>query len=297
MRQRLSWDEKKVAEIEKKADPYTMNQDRQNPPVEKYQTGDPSAWAEDPNMATPWKTEGRNEVGLPAPAREAVVAVRKLEDKAFKCITIAQRMLPGADDSMLEEQATDLMFMPERAILATLQRQSGLAEKLAGKKDDDDDDEKEEKEAAKKVEKEEKEDKEAAKKEPEATPPAEKKPDAAPAAPVAPVEKKPEEVEAAKKAPEATPPAEKKPDTAPAPVAPVPEEKKEEKTAAPENPDDLELGKQSSDLLDQLFQDEPVEKTGAKKLSGIVKQASSAGTELKDLWELPPDISKTFPTR
>ena len=139
MRQRLSWDEKKVAEIEKQADPYTMNQQRQNPPVEKYQTGDPSAWAEDPNMATPWKTEGRNEVGLPAPAREAVVAARKLEDKAFKCITIAQRMLPGAGDAIVEEQATDLMFLPERAILATLQRQSTLAAKLAGKKDDDDD--------------------------------------------------------------------------------------------------------------------------------------------------------------
>lgn len=266
-----------------------MNQDRQNPPVEKYQTGDPSAWAEDPNLATPWKTEGRNEVGLPAPAREAVVAVRKLEDKAFKCITIAQRMLPGADDSMVEEQATDLMFMPERAILSTLQRQSGLAEKLAGKKDDDDD-EKEDKEAAKKVDKEEKEDKEAAKKAPEATPPAEKKPDAAPVAPVAPVEKKPEEVEAAKKAPEATPPVEEKPEEAPA-------EKKPEEPKEATNQEDFELGKQGSDLLDQLFQDEPVEKTGAKKLSGIVKQASSAGTELKDLWELPPDISKTFPTR
>ena len=43
MRQRLSWDEKKVAELTKKADPYTMNQERQNPPVEKYQTGNPDA--------------------------------------------------------------------------------------------------------------------------------------------------------------------------------------------------------------------------------------------------------------
>ena len=118
MRQRLSWDKEKTAEILKKADPYTMNQDHKNPPVEKYRTGDPSAWAEDPDMSTPWKNE-------------AVVQARKLEDKALKCITIAQRMLPGAESTVVEDQATDLMFLPEKSIMSTLQRQASLAEVIA----------------------------------------------------------------------------------------------------------------------------------------------------------------------
>lgn len=219
MRQRLSWDEQKVAEMAKKADPYDMNQDHKNNPVEKYHTGDPSTWAEDPNMKTPWKTEGRTETGHPAPssAREAVTAARKMEDKALKCITIAQRILPGASDTMIEDQATDLMYMPERCIMATLQRQASLAEALA--KTDE-------------------------------VPPVEDKKE----------EKKEEPVVEAKK-----------------------EEKKEE---------EIELQANDMDLLDSIFAaDEP--KTGAKKLSGIVKQASDSN-RLDSLWDAPPDVSKLF---
>ena len=237
MRQRLSWDEEKVAEIMKQADPYTMNQDRKNPPVEKYETGDPSAWAEDQNKNTPWKNEGRTETGHPAPAREAVVQARKLEDKALKCITIAQRMLPGALDEMVEDQATDLMFLPEKSIMATLQRQSDLATKIAGEMKDEDDD------AAEK--KEEVEEKEAAKKKDDE-----------------------EEVEA-KKAP-----------------------KKDEE----------EVMANDKDLLDILFDNAEVAaateaaapKTGAKKLSGLVKQASSSSDPLDNLWDTPPDVSSVF---
>jgi len=60
----------------------------------------------------------------------AVVQARILEEKALKCLTIARRMLPGADETVMEDQATDLMFLPDRSILATLQRQSDLAAKL-----------------------------------------------------------------------------------------------------------------------------------------------------------------------
>jgi uncharacterized cysteine cluster protein YcgN (CxxCxxCC family) len=60
----------------------------------------------------------------------AVVQARILEEKALKCLTIAQRMLPGADETMMEDQATDLMFLPDRCVLTTLQRQSDLAKKL-----------------------------------------------------------------------------------------------------------------------------------------------------------------------
>lgn len=291
MRQRLSWDKEKVAEIEKQADPYTMNQTRTNPPVEKYHTGDPDAWGETPNMNTPWKSEGRTETGHPAPAaaREAVVAARKLEDKAIKCLTIAQRMLPAADQAMLEEQATDLMYLPEKAILATLNRQASIAEKLAAG-------------CEKEPEEEEKEEKEAAKKEEETTPPA---------------EKKEEVVEAAAAKEETTPPVEKKEEKkaeqvgtiectvqpaggapAPMPVAPAPEgEEVEAKAKKEPEEEEIELNEKSAgDVLDQIFAQEMAKmtpKAGAKKLSGLVKAASEGDLSTK-LWDAPPDVSKAF---
>lgn len=258
MRQRLSW--------EKKADPYTMNQTRQNPPVEKYQTGDPDAWAETPHMDAPWKSEGRTETGHPAPAREAVVAMKKMEDKALKCITIAQRMLPGASDQQIEDQATELMHMPEKSVLATLDRQIAVAQKLAAEKKDEEYDEDEKKpeegvEAAKKDEKE----------EVPVVP-------AAPAAPAAPAPAAPVE--------------EKKAEVAPV-VPPVEEKKPEEK-----KPEEEET-KEAGDLLDQIFAEQmeevaPTPKTGAKKLSGLVKQASTGDDPLSNLWEGAPDVSKVF---
>jgi len=251
-RQRISWDMEKVAGMDKKADPYTMNQEHANNPVEKYKTGDPSTWAEDPDMKTPWKGEGRTEDGHPAPAREAVKAARKLEDKALKCITIAQRMLPGANDGLIEEQATDLMYLPENSVLATLQRQSRLAEVLA-KGDEEDEDAKKEEEvdraAAKCEDPEEKDEKKEV------------------------VEAKKEEV--------------------------IPEEKDEKevveaKKADPKVEEEIEMDKEASaDLIDLIFaQEEP--KTGVKKLSGIVKQASSSDDNLSGLWDAPPDVSKAF---
>jgi hypothetical protein len=260
-RQRLSWDKEKVAEIMKQADPYTMNQTRTNPPAEKYRTGDPSAWGEDQNKSTPWKNEGRTETGHPAPAREAVVQARKLEDKALKCITIAQRMLPGAETVTLEDQATDLMFLPEKAILATLQRQSDLATKIA--KEECPEEKKEEEVEAKKEPEEKKEEEviEASKKPVE--------------------EKKEEEIEAAKK-------------------APVEEKKEEEIEAAKKEPveeKEEEVEASSKDLLDILFDSAEIvadaPKTGAKKLSGLVKQASGSDP-LANLWDTPPDVSSVF---
>jgi hypothetical protein len=274
MRQRLSWNEEKVAAIMKQADPYTMNQERHNPPIEKYETGNPSAWAEDQNKATPWANEGRTETGHPAPAREAVVQARKLEDKALKCITIAQRMLPGAMDAMVEDQATDLMFLPEKSIMATLQRQSDLATKIAAEmKEDGDDDadaKKDDEKDASKCKKDEEEEATAKKKDDED-----------------------EEVEAKKKD----------------------DEELDEKDAAKGKKDDDEEveakkkmkdmeNKVSSDkdLLDILFDNAEVAaateaaapKTGAKKLSGLVKKQASTGDPLDNLWDTPPDVSSVF---
>jgi hypothetical protein len=285
MRQRISWDEKRVAAIEKKADPYTLNQTRMNPPADKYRTGDPSTWAEDVDMKNKWKNEGRTETGHPAPADEAsamapatpaapaapapeaqapeesaqqaVMAARKLEAKALNCITIAQRMLPGADDDMVEKQATELMYLPEKCVLSTLQRQVALATKLAGEEAE----EAAENETAEKQKAEDAEDKKAED---------EKKPEEE--------EKKPEEPVTAKKEKE-----EEKPVDPAAPVAP----------AAPAPEAEVNLSASDNDLLDALFADE-TPKTGAKKLSGIVKQASSGGMSLDNLWALPPDVSSTF---
>jgi hypothetical protein len=263
----------------KQADPYTMNQERHNPPAEKYHTGDPSAWAEDQNMAHPWESEGRTETGHPAPARQAVVQARQLEDKALKCITIAQRMLPGADDTIVEDQATDFMFMPERAIMATLQRQAELATKIA---EDCDEDDKKKKDA-----------------------PAEEKPVDAKKEEKVPAEEVTEEPKEAKKeekvpAEEVTeePKEAKKEEKVPAEeVIEEPKEaKKEEKVPAEEVTE--EPKEASKDLLDVLFDNAEIPqepKTGAKKLSGLVKQAASTGdASLAGLWETPPDISAVF---
>jgi hypothetical protein len=322
MRQRLSWNEEKVAAIMKQADPYTMNQERHNPPIEKYETGNPSAWAEDQNKATPWANEGRTETGHPAPAREAVVQARKLEDKALKCITIAQRMLPGAVDAMVEDQATDLMFLPEKSIMATLQRQSDLATKIAGemkedeedaekkeegdekdasgakckedeeeatakKKDDEeeataakkeDDDEMDEKDAAKAKKEDEMDEKDAAKAKKEDEVESKKKDDEMDEKDAAKAKKDNEdEVEAAKK-------------------------KDEDEVEAKKTPKEEEVSASDKDLLDILFDNAEVAaateaaapKTGAKKLSGLVKKQASTGDPLDNLWDTPPDVSSVF---
>jgi flagellar biosynthesis GTPase FlhF len=290
MRQRLSWDEAKVAEITKQADPYTMNQTRQNPPVEKYRTGDPSAWGEEPNKATPWKTEGRAETGHPAPAREAVVQARKLEDKALKCLTIAQRMLPGADETMMEDQATDLMFLPERSIMATLQRQSDLAAKIAADSKKDEKDEEEEVSAAK-AKKDEEEEVSAAKKDKKEEEVVESKKDDK--------EEKKEEVVESKKDDKKE---EKKEEVVESKKDNKKEEVKEEVVEAKkEEPKKEEatppVPKKADDLLDIIFDSAEIMpqevKTGAKKLSGLVKQASG-NDPLEGIWEGAPDVSAIF---
>jgi hypothetical protein len=316
MRQRLSWNLDKVAEQMKKADPYTMNQEHANNPVEKYHSGDPDAWGETPDMKTPWKNEGRDETGHPAPAHEAVKAARMLEDKALKCITIAQRMLPGAVDASIEEQATDLMYLPERSIMATLQRQAELAEALSSNKEEEEEDkeakkkDEEEVESKKKdeeeVEAKKKEDKEEveSKKKDMTTPPPEKK---------AKKEEDEEDKEAKKKDEEEDKEAKKKDDEEDVEAKKKDEEEeveakkkdKEEEIEAKKKDKDEEVeakkkdeeeDKEASiDFLDQFFAKEETVKTGAKKLSGIVKQASvSSVGELSNLWDAPPDVSKNF---
>jgi len=305
MRQRLSWevDKEKKAEMEKKADPYTMNQDHKNNPVEKYDIGGPSEFAEDPDMKTPWKTEGRTETGHPAPEREAVMAARKMEDKAMKCLTIAQRMLPGASDDMIEDQATEFMYMPEQSIMSTLQRQASWAETLAS--DDGDEDDKKEKPEEEEVEAKKKkaEDEEDEEKKPEEDVKSKKKAEEKVEAKKDEEEKPEEEVEAKKKAEEKV---EAKKDEEEKPEEEEVEAKKKAKEEKPEKEEEEEevkakkkaeeiAAEEEVDLLDSLFASEET-KTGAKKLSGIVKQASNGDSDLNGLWKssTPPDVSEAF---
>jgi len=312
MRQRLSWNLDKVAEQMKKADPYTMNQEHANNPVEKYHSGDPDAWGETPDMKTPWKNEGRDETGHPAPAHEAVKAARMLEDKALKCITIAQRMLPGAVDASIEEQATDLMYLPERSIMATLQRQAELAEALSSNKEEEEEDKeakkkdeeeveskkkdeeeveakkKEDKEEVESKKKEDKEEVESKKKDDKEEVEAKKKEDKEE---VESKKKDEEDKEAKKKDDKEEVEAKKKDDE-----EEVEAKKKDDEEEVEAKKKDEEEDKEASiDFLDQFFAKEETVKTGAKKLSGIVKQASvSSVGELSNLWDAPPDVSKNF---
>jgi outer membrane biosynthesis protein TonB len=258
-RKRLSWDEERAAALLKKADPYTMNQTRQNPSAEDYITGTPETFGEGVDHDHRWEKDKRDETGHAAPSeasRQAVVNARLMEDKALKCITVAQRMLPGASEDTVEDQATDLMFLPEHAILATLQRQSDLATKIAAEMTKDEEKEEEEKDAAKKDKKDE-EEKDAAKKDKKD----EEEKDAAKKD-----KKDEEEVDAAKK------------------------DKKEEEEV------DSKTKRQAKDLLDVIFDvpefsQEP--KIGAKTLQGLVKQASS-DDPLSGLWDIAPDVSSVF---
>ncbi len=302
-RDRLSWDKEKTAEIEKKADPYTMNQTHPNPPASKYDIGGPSQFAEDPDMKKPWLSEGRTETGHPAPAaRQAVKAARQMEDKALKCITVAQRMLPGASDELIEDQATDLMFIPENRIMATLERQASFAEVLANGDEEEGKEQAEEsgEEAAPAPDNAEEDEKKKKKEDDkEAADPAEedekKKEDDKEAADPAEEDEKKKEDDKEAAADPAEEDEKKKEDDKEAAADPAEEDEKkkeDDKEAAASDEIDLSPG---VDLLDSIFANEETEKVGAKKLSGIVKKASS-DIGLDSLWSSPPDVSEAFPT-
>ena len=73
MRERTTWDRNtlKSAAMQRRADPYAMNQDHlsQQPKPDKYLTGDPSTFAEDVTEPNTWEKEyaggttKRNEIG------------------------------------------------------------------------------------------------------------------------------------------------------------------------------------------------------------------------------------------
>jgi hypothetical protein len=112
--------------------------EKNDPDRGEYAKGDPSAWAEDVHTKPVNKDDKNREETGHAPlvdkhaAAEAIATVRKLEEKAARCIVAAQRTLPGADRDMVEAQAASFMHMPDSELNATLSRQEKLAKMIAG---------------------------------------------------------------------------------------------------------------------------------------------------------------------
>jgi len=144
MRERTTWktDEIKarVAAMQKKADPYLMNQDHvsKNPPAEKYMNGDPSSWAEDVHSPNEWDKEyangqtKRDEIGMPEKRPETYNHAEKtaadnalLVKKADLCVKVARLMLRKASETAIEDQAVSLMSLADSDLIDTFQRLAG----------------------------------------------------------------------------------------------------------------------------------------------------------------------------
>ncbi len=256
--------------------------EKNDPSVNEYEKGDPSAWGEDVNKDKVNKDDQKREETGHAPlvdkhaAERAIASARKLEEKAVKAIIASQRMLPGATDEIIEKQAGILMHLPEEGLNATLANQENLAKFIAKAAEDSSENEEDEKAEEAKEEKEEKD-------------AAEKSDDA----------DEKEEKEAAKNQndPKAFSAKEKlaalKAEMAKLEKAAAEEDKEDEKEE-----DKKEVEASDANLLDQIFSGvmpSPIKK-GASKLSGMVKKeaSSNAGDELSSLWSSAPDVKDIF---
>jgi len=140
MRERSTWNREEVlkkAAIQKKADPYTMNQDHPQPAADKYVTGDPSTFAEDVHTPNTWESEysgdevKRNEIGMPEMRSdtfnhsEKTASQELLMKKADLCIAVSRMLLAGkktASETAVEDQSVALMSIPDRELIATYRR-------------------------------------------------------------------------------------------------------------------------------------------------------------------------------
>lgn len=261
--------------------------EKNDPSVNEYEKGDPSAWGEDVNKDKVNKDDQKREETGHAPlvdkhaAERAIASARKLEEKAVKAIIASQRMLPGATDEIIEKQAGILMHLPEEGLNATLTNQENLAKFIAKAAEDSSDEhekgetpaEEAKEEEAKEEKAEEGEEKDAAKNQNDPHAFSAKEKLAALKAEVAKLEKAAAEEEE--------------------------KDEKDEKEAAAKC-DEKEEEKEASDanLLDQIFSGvmpSPIKK-GASKLSGMVKKeaSSNAGDELSSLWSSAPDVKDVF---
>ena len=300
---------------------------KNDPKIDQYAKGDPSAWGEDVNKDDVNKDDAKREDTGHAPlidkhaAAQAVASAKRLEEKAVKCIIAAQRILPGAAEEMIEKQAAIFMHLPEEGLNATLTNQEELAKqisrqasKTAGDAEHDEGEKgHEEKETEEERKKEEEclEKKEVAKKELEekrkkleelkkeaAT--LERELTAGQNADA--MKNNPQGKKTEKKAGDEEKKEEKE-DVSKEEVKEEEKEKKEEKDVSKEEVKEEEKEKKEeieasdSTLLDQIFGEVTASETkkGAAKLSGMVKkQASEQVSELSGIWASAPDVSTMF---
>lgn len=320
-------------------DPYTMNNpehEKNDPNKDEYVIGDPSKFGEDVNKDGLWKkddssrdpkTNHPSKGEVAKSAAEAVKKAKLVEERAIKCIIASQRILPGAPDSVVEEQATDLMYLPLQAINAMLTRQEKLAKMISaaadaakeeceeeGEKEEGKKEEDESKEAGKKGEmpagfaammeakKDKSEDKDDSKDEAKEAKKEDKKD---------PMEEMEEKLAAM------TAEFQKMKSSKGKKTEDDEEEESCDKDAGQNQPKDFygkglsqkeqtegEKGKEvdaGDSLIDDIFNSVMAsdEKKGAKALTGLVKKEASDNSGLNgvSLWGAPPDISQHFDTR
>lgn len=146
-RQRLTWNNKGAARKEASPPPQVPAIDRteksdhpahyEDPAYDKYESGDPSAWAEDvhpgpyatsPAPATPGMDEASGHpAAKPGQPMKASLSREALRAKAAKCLRLAEAMFSSrtASSSVLESQALDFMDMPDDVLDAALTRLAG----------------------------------------------------------------------------------------------------------------------------------------------------------------------------
>lgn len=145
MRQRTTWKANtRSASTQRRADIYTMNQDHPQPSVTDYESGDPDAWAETPAKSTSvekeyqggavkrdgigfaefrddtWNHAGTRPWGKGGSYDNTKLAA--VQRKAVACERVARAILRTDNDKLIEDVATDLMHLPNRALASTLKR-------------------------------------------------------------------------------------------------------------------------------------------------------------------------------
>lgn len=151
-RHRTTWNKpgdrtSREAATSRRADPYTMNQDHPQPSPTEYENGDPDSWAETPtdNQLIYDGYEGgegghemRNEVNFvefkpetfdhkdskqwKGPGKYDNAKVSATMRKASAAERVARATLRTSNTALIEAQAIDLMSLPDKVLVATLQR-------------------------------------------------------------------------------------------------------------------------------------------------------------------------------
>jgi len=126
----------------RKADPYTLDQNRDNPDVTEYNRSPEAIEHEMPDTRTEWRKDERTPVGLPSPSPQLVGSkesrpklnskeARRIEAHAARALRVAKAMVPEAAfkalsvagrEDLLMRQASDLMGLSDQSIQRVLAR-------------------------------------------------------------------------------------------------------------------------------------------------------------------------------